>query len=127
MLVQHCKHCKFSSENNFYSSLMIGCRSPFSETILATCGADRRVNVWDLSLIGQEQDPDDAEDGPPELLFIHGGHTDKIADFSWNGNDDWVVASVSDDNVLQVRSLLLIIVSPNPLYFWLRYVDLANG
>jgi histone-binding protein RBBP4 len=26
-----------------------------------------------LSLIGQEQTPDDQEDGPPELLFVHGG------------------------------------------------------
>jgi hypothetical protein len=48
------------------------------------------------------QSPEDAEDGPPELLFVHGGHTSKISDFSWNGNDDWVVASVAEDNILQV-------------------------
>jgi hypothetical protein len=33
---------------------------------------------------------------------VHGGHTSKISDFSWNGNDDWVVASVAEDNILQV-------------------------
>jgi len=38
----------------------------------------------------------------PELLFIHGGHTSKISDFSWNGNDDWVIASVAEDNILQI-------------------------
>eukprot|EP00823_Brevimastigomonas_motovehiculus_P002527 TRINITY_DN1543_c0_g1_i1.p1 TRINITY_DN1543_c0_g1~~TRINITY_DN1543_c0_g1_i1.p1 ORF type:complete len:448 (-),score=105.20 TRINITY_DN1543_c0_g1_i1:454-1797(-) len=76
--------------------------SPFSETILASCGGDRRVNIWDLSRIGEEQSPEDAEDGPPELLFIHGGHTDKIADFCWNPSDEWIIASVADDNVLQV-------------------------
>ncbi len=48
------------------------------------------------------QTPEDQEDGPPELLFIHGGHTAKISDFSWNNNDDWVVASVAEDNILQV-------------------------
>lgn len=58
--------------------------------------------IWDLTRIGDEQDPEDAEDGPPELMFLHAGHTDKIADFAWNGNDDWVIASVADDNVLQV-------------------------
>ena len=47
------------------------------------------------------QSPEDAEDGPPELLFIHGGHTAKISDFAWNGKDEWVVASVAEDNILQ--------------------------
>ena len=48
------------------------------------------------------QAPEDADDGPPELLFIHGGHTAKISDFAFNPNDDWVVASVAEDNILQV-------------------------
>ena len=48
------------------------------------------------------QSADDAEDGPPELLFIHGGHTAKISDFSWNPNDPWVICSVSEDNIMQV-------------------------
>ncbi|KAL3132860.1 Chromatin assembly complex, subunit 3 [Trebouxia sp. C0009 RCD-2024] len=73
-----------------------------NETILASCGADRRVMVWDLSKIGDEQTPEDAEDGPPELLFIHGGHTSKVSDFAWNPSDDWVIASVAEDNILQI-------------------------
>lgn len=48
------------------------------------------------------QTPEDAEDGPPELLFIHGGHTSKVSDFAWNPSDDWVIASVAEDNILQV-------------------------
>ena len=76
--------------------------SPTNETILASCGADRRIMVWDLSQIGAEQDPQDAEDGPPELLFIHGGHTSKVSDFAWNPNDEFVCASVAEDNILQI-------------------------
>ena len=48
------------------------CADKNCKTIMASCAADRRVNVWDISRIGQEQAPEDAEDGPPELLFIHG-------------------------------------------------------
>eukprot|EP00731_Ephydatia_muelleri_P031868 Em0023g375a len=76
--------------------------SPHNETILASSGTDRRLHVWDLSKIGEEQSSEDAEDGPPELLFIHGGHTAKISDFTWNQNEPWVICSVSEDNILQV-------------------------
>jgi len=76
--------------------------APFDESVLASAGADRRVAVWDLSRTGKEQSLEDAEDGPPELLFVHGGHTSKVSDFSWNAQHPWVVASVSEDNVLQV-------------------------
>lgn len=76
--------------------------SPNHETILASGGADRRLNVWDLSRVGMEQDVEDAEDGPPELLFVHGGHTNKLSDFSWDPNDPWVIASAAEDNIIQV-------------------------
>nr|XP_039268179.1 histone-binding protein RBBP4-like [Styela clava] len=76
--------------------------SPHTETILASSGTDRRLNVWDLSKIGEEQSNEDAEDGPPELLFVHGGHTSKISDFSWNPNEPWTICSVSEDNIMQV-------------------------
>ncbi|CAJ0942876.1 unnamed protein product [Ranitomeya imitator] len=34
--------------------------------------------------------------------FIHGGHTAKISDFSWNPNEPWVICSVSEDNIMQI-------------------------
>jgi histone-binding protein RBBP4 len=80
--------------------------SPTNETILGSCSQDRRVHIWDLSKIGEEQTPEDAEDGPPELLFIHGGHTQKVSDFGWNMHDDWVVASVAEDNILQIWQMV---------------------
>jgi WD40 repeat protein len=130
--------------------------SPHHETVLASSSGDRRLNVWDISRIGEEQEPEDAEDGPPELLvggqlavcgarvwcfvtgrtwfisppsppppplpllnhcnrhrhhrattttppqFVHGGHTNKVSDFSWNLNEPWVLASVAEDNICQV-------------------------
>ncbi|KAK3828945.1 MAG: hypothetical protein J3Q66DRAFT_376682 [Benniella sp.] len=76
--------------------------SPHNETILASAGGDRRINIWDLSRIGEEQTAEDSADGPPELLFIHGGHTNKVSDFSWNPNEPWVIASTAEDNICQV-------------------------
>ncbi|KAF9984389.1 CCR4-Not complex caf1 ribonuclease subunit Caf1 [Modicella reniformis] len=76
--------------------------SPHNETILASAGGDRRINIWDLSRIGEEQTSEDSMDGPPELLFIHGGHTNKVSDFSWNQNEPWVIASTAEDNICQV-------------------------
>eukprot|EP01137_Pigoraptor_chileana_P025001 Opistho-2@93833 len=76
--------------------------SPHHETILGSSGSDRRLHVWDLSKIGEQQTPEDAEDGPPELLFIHGGHTSKISDFAWNPKEPWTVCSVAEDNIMQI-------------------------
>ncbi|KAI0985387.1 hypothetical protein GJ496_009620 [Pomphorhynchus laevis] len=75
--------------------------SPHQETILASSSTDRRVIIWDLSRIGNDQSPEDFEDGPPEMMFIHGGHTAKISDFCWNLEEPWLIASVSEDNILQ--------------------------
>ncbi|RWW08198.1 hypothetical protein GW17_00028375 [Ensete ventricosum] len=88
--------------------------NPFNEWVVATGSTDKTVKLFDLRKlenalhtldchkIDEEQTPEDAEDGPPELLFIHGGHTSKISDFSWNSCEDWVIASVAEDNILQI-------------------------
>ncbi|KAI9018765.1 WD40-repeat-containing domain protein [Phycomyces nitens] len=76
--------------------------SPQHESVLATASNDRRILIWDLSRIDDEQSPEDAEDGPPELLFMHGGHTNKISDFGWNPAEPWVLASTAEDNIVQV-------------------------
>lgn len=95
--------------------------SPNAPTVLASASSDRRIHVWDLSRIGEEQTPDDAEDGAPELMFIHGGHTGRPTDVCWaplpqNASKDsggkgggelsgWEVASAAEDNVLMVWSM----------------------
>ena len=60
-----------------------------------------------FSRINQSQTPTEAEDGPPELLFIHGGHAAKISDFSWNPNEPFVICSVSEDNMAQVWQIVI--------------------
>lgn len=75
--------------------------SPHTESVLATSGYDRRVMLWDLSRIGAH-DPDEDDDGPAELLFVHGGHTSQISCFEWHPTLPWVLASAGEDNILQV-------------------------
>ncbi|KAK7063901.1 histone acetyltransferase type B subunit 2 [Favolaschia claudopus] len=90
--------------------------SPHNATIFASASSDRRINIWDLSMIGVEQTPDDQEDGPPELLFIHGvlqcftepetfkGHTARPTDFCWapGESENWTATSTSEDNIVMV-------------------------
>jgi histone-binding protein RBBP4 len=78
--------------------------APHAPTVFASAAGDRRVHVWDLARIGAEQAPDDAEDGAPELLFVHGGHTARPTDFGWapGAGERWTALSASEDNVLML-------------------------
>ena len=44
--------------------------SPHNETILASSGTDRRLHVWDLAKIGEEQNAEDAEDGMILMVIV---------------------------------------------------------
>lgn len=49
-----------------------------------------------------EQSEEEEAYGPPEMVYTHGGHLDKVVDFSWNPSEKRMIASVSVDNTLQV-------------------------
>ena len=80
----------------------MACSAVYLAVNMTGNGASQPDTAEPDGCIACAQSAEDAEDGPPELLFIHGGHTSKISDFSWNASDDWVVASVAEDNILQV-------------------------
>jgi len=76
--------------------------SPFHAHILATGSVDTKLKVWDLYRIGAAVTPAEAADGPPELMFTHSGHTARVADFAWSPDEEWTVASTSEDNSLHL-------------------------
>lgn len=88
--------------------------SPHVRGVLASSSADRRVVFWDTVRVGLEQTPEDAEDGPPEKMFMHGGHTAPLSDIAWSPSQEWLFASVSDDNLLQVWRANKHLVEPLP-------------
>ena len=45
---------------------------------------------------------------------MHGGHTNRISDFSWNLSDPWVTASAAEDNLVQVWKPASAIVGSEP-------------
>lgn len=71
--------------------------APFNSEVFASGGGDRRVMLWDINRVGAEQTEEEKEDGPAELVFVHGGHCGPVMDLAWNPNEDWMLASVSDD------------------------------
>lgn len=76
----------------------------FNENIFASSSIDRRINIWDISRIGMRINPIDAEDGPPELLFVHGGHISLVNEFDWNpiNGKDNIIGSVEGENSLHI-------------------------
>lgn len=77
--------------------------SPFRENILASGCNQGRIAIWDLCLQGVQQTEEEKATGPPELLFLHEGHSGyPIYDLSWNPQHEWMLASVASDSFLHI-------------------------
>lgn len=76
--------------------------SPHQDGILASGSQDRRVIIWDIAKIGEEQAQEDAEDGLPEIFMMHAGHTGAITDLSWCPFSKWTLATLADDNIVHL-------------------------
>lgn len=76
--------------------------SPHYESLLASCSTDRRVIIWDLNKTDIIED-----ESSPEMLFVHGGHTELVDDIDWNPAEPMEIASVSSDALLEVWKIPL--------------------
>lgn len=74
-----------------------------SGVLISSNSYNKYISLYDMNKVGMEQTYEDSLDGPPELFFVHGGHSTNILDFSLNQTySPMVVASVSQDGVLNV-------------------------
>lgn len=82
----------------------VGCVkfSPHHENLFASGSSDRRIIIWDIARINDQLSEEELKDGPPEMLFLHGGHTSKVSDLDWNKNEKLMLASVAEDNIIQI-------------------------
>ena len=71
-------------------------------SIFASVSGDRKVMLWDFARCGERQTEEQKKDGPPELVFVHAGHTSKVSDISINQNEHLMIASCAEDNIFQV-------------------------
>lgn len=75
---------------------------PHNDGILASGSQDRRVILWDIKKIGEEQTQEDEDDGAPELFMMHAGHTSGVTDISFNPHIPFTLASCADDNIIHL-------------------------
>ena len=75
---------------------------PDRASMFAAASGDATVRLWDVARSHCVQSTAEALDGPPELLFLHGGHTDEVVDVSWSPQSRMTLASVAEDNIFMV-------------------------
>lgn len=73
---------------------------PHHGHILTTASSDSTVKIWNLQQIGAEQTSEEAEDGPPELMFTHAGHCGPVSEIGYNLSIPYLLLSADENNSL---------------------------
>nr|AFD29603.1 RBBP4-1 [Schmidtea mediterranea] len=77
--------------------------SPLQETLFLSAGLQHKIHIWDVEKIGDDVLSYDEEDRfPAELAMIHSGHADAVTDIDWHPYLKATVASVAEDNMVNV-------------------------
>eukprot|EP01061_Rhynchopus_euleeides_P010934 TRINITY_DN20505_c0_g1_i1.p1 TRINITY_DN20505_c0_g1~~TRINITY_DN20505_c0_g1_i1.p1 ORF type:complete len:394 (+),score=111.24 TRINITY_DN20505_c0_g1_i1:54-1235(+) len=77
---------------------------PSDDAVLASATPDGRVWVWDLSLFGPTDRP--AQTLPPELVFLHCGHSAALTDLAWHPSQPYTIMSADKQAFLHIFSPL---------------------
>ncbi|CAK7896449.1 chromatin assembly factor 1 subunit p50 [[Candida] anglica] len=72
--------------------------------VLAASSTDKTVKIFDLAETNYESND--------HVLFVHAGHMLGVNDLDWSLHDDWLMATVADDNSLHVWKPAASIVRP---------------
>ena len=78
--------------------------APFNDTVMLTYSKDRTVICWDLGKAQATPVAGQDDLAKPAQVFKHCGHTAQVRAATWcpAQEDEWSVASVDDNNVLQL-------------------------
>lgn len=78
---------------------------PHRPGVLASCGEDQVVYVWDLDQQRRPAGEPEAKRAkgayPPQLLLTHAGHRASVVDFHWNPAEPFTLMSVADESSLE--------------------------
>ncbi|BAM38660.1 chromatin assembly factor 1 protein [Theileria orientalis strain Shintoku] len=83
-----------------------------NKSLISSGSEDLTICILDLDSPGKDvnggelEEDEEEDDSPPELIFTHTGHQDKVYDFVWSKYTDNLIASVGEDYSLQLWQMV---------------------
>ncbi|UKJ87689.2 chromatin assembly factor 1 protein [Theileria orientalis] len=83
-----------------------------NKSLISSGSEDLTICILDLDSPGKDvkggeiEEDEEEDDAPPELIFTHTGHQDKVYDFVWSKYTDNLIASVGEDYSLQLWQMV---------------------